>query len=158
MLQHSRSVRNVQVAHMQRSVEPMVQLRGAGVSKWVDEDMILEISKICECLSGNNFEKLVSDGNFDANESEGVKRNILEYLCGDVLDERALKRIGIPGRDYIVGHAQLYEIAPGAPSEFSKRIQLDLIVDGIESDLTLVMHAYKRSEGGVVHIYDAYTL
>ncbi|WP_174935047.1 hypothetical protein [Burkholderia lata] len=128
------------------------------MNKWITGDMILEISKICEYLSINNFEKLVSDGNFYANESEGVKRNILEYLCGDVMDERALKRIGIPGHDYIVGHAQLYEIAPGAPSEFSKRIQLDLIIDGVESDLALVMHAYKRSEGGVVRIYDAYTL
>lgn len=128
------------------------------MNKWITEDMLSEISKICECFSKNNFQKLVSDGNFDVSASIGIKRNILEYLCGDVLDERALVRIGIPSFDYIIDHAKLYEIDPGAPSDSSKRIQLDLVIDDIESDLTLVMYAYKLAEGGRIRIYDALTL
>ncbi|WP_174939775.1 hypothetical protein [Burkholderia lata] len=127
------------------------------MSKWLSEQMLLEISKICGCLSRSNFEKLALDGNFDVAESAGVKRGV-EYLCGDVSDDRALKRIGIPDRDYIIEHAKLYEINPEAPSECSKRIQLDLIVDGVESDLTLVVHAYKRVEGDGVRVYDVLTL
>ncbi|WP_176730068.1 hypothetical protein [Burkholderia seminalis] len=136
----------------------MVQPGDVSVSKWITDDMILEISKICECFSKNIFEKLISNGNFDAKESEGIKRNILEYLCGDVLDENALKRIGVPDRGYIVSHVKLYEIDLGAPSGSSKRMQLDLIIDGVESDLTLVAHAYKMAEGDRILIYDALTL
>lgn len=143
---------------MQRSVEPSVQLGGAGVSKWVAEDMLLEISKICKCFSENNFEKLISDENLDVKASEGIKRGILEYLCGDVLDERALKRVGIPDREYIIERANLYEINPEAPSDFSKRIQLDLIIDGVESDLTLIVYAYKRVEGSGIRVYGVRTL
>lgn len=128
------------------------------MSKWITDDMILEMSRICECFSKNIFEKLVSDGNFDAKESEGIKRNILEYLCGDILDENALKRIGVPDRGYIVSRVRLYEIDPGAPSESSKKVQLDLIIDGVESDLTLVMHAYKMTEKDRILICDALTL
>ncbi|VWB80852.1 hypothetical protein BLA13014_03718 [Burkholderia aenigmatica] len=128
------------------------------MSKWVAEDMLLEISKICKCFSENNFEKLIFDENLDVKASEGIKRGILEYLCGDVLDERALKRVGIPDREYIIERANLYEVDPGAPSELSKRIQLDLIIDGVESDLTLVVYAYKRVEGSGIRVYGVRTL
>lgn len=128
------------------------------MNKWIAEDMVFEISGICECFSKNDFDKLVLNGNFDAKASDGIKRNILEYLCGDIPDERALKRIGVPTRDYILGRAKLYEIDPEVPSESDKRVQLDLIIDGVESDLTLVMHAYKRNEGSWIRVYDALTL
>ena len=67
-------------------------------------------------------------------------------------------RIGVPDENYVLSHSAVYEINPSSPSDRDKRIQMNLIVDGVESDLTLILRAHKREEGDEVRIYGALTL
>jgi hypothetical protein len=120
--------------------------------------MVLEIIKICALISKNDFVRLEAEGNFELNAPSEIKIGILECLGGDFPHEGDLVRVGIPDENYVINNSRLYEINPSSPSDSDKRIQIDLIIDGVESDLTLVLYARKRESGDVVRIYDALTL
>lgn len=87
-----------------------------------------------------------------------IKAGILECLGGNFPSESYLVRIGVPGENYVLNHSALCEINPSSPSGRDKRIPINLIVDGVESDLTLILRAHKREEGDEVRIYGALTL
>lgn len=87
-----------------------------------------------------------------------IKTVILECLGGNSPSESDLVRVGVPDENYVLSHSAVYEINPSSPSDRDKRIQMNLIVDGFESDLTLILRAHKREGGDEVRIYGAPTL
>ncbi|WP_446904418.1 hypothetical protein [Burkholderia sp. YIM B11467] len=125
---------------------------------WITSAMVLEIIKICALISKDDFVRLEVDGNFEVSTSSEIKAGILEYLGGDFQNEIDLARIGVPDENYVLNHSALYEINPSSPSGRDKRIQINLIIDGVESDLTLILRAHKRESGDEVRIYGALTL
>lgn len=125
---------------------------------WITSAMVLEIIKICALISKDDFVRLEVEGNFEVSTASEIKTGILEYLGGDFPNERDLVRVGVPDENYVINHSTLYEINPSSPSDRDKRIQINLIVDGVESDLTLILRAHKREEGDEVRIYGALTL
>lgn len=128
------------------------------MNEWIDSGIKSEIKKICDLISQNNFDSLDKDGYFEVSAASDVKRAILEYLCGDILNEDDLSRINSPDDEYIKIHANILNIDPKAPSEKRKKIELNLILDGAESDMTIIYFAYKNDTDVKVRVYDALTL
>ncbi|KAI1692861.1 hypothetical protein Ddc_23275 [Ditylenchus destructor] len=126
--------------------------------EWVTPSISSIIIDACDHISINDFDQLLRLGMFSPGAEIGVKRAILEYLCGDVLDESELPRVGKPDATYLERNLKLYEIEPRYPSDKQKRVEFPLLIDGEESDLTLILNIYKSDAGAVVRIYDARTL
>ena len=92
------------------------------------------------------------------NAPSEIKTGILGCLGGNSPNESDLVRVRVPDANYVLNHSALYEINPSSSSGRDKRIQINLMVDGVESDLTLILLAHKREEGDEVRICGAPTL
>ncbi|WP_423370114.1 hypothetical protein [Burkholderia sp. LMG 32019] len=125
---------------------------------WITLAMIHQIIRICDLISRNDFVRLEAEGNFEVSTPSEIRAGVLEYLGGDFPRESDLVRIGVPDENYVRNHSIVYEINPSSPSDRDKRIQINLIIDGVESDLTLILHAHKREGGDEVRVYGALTL
>jgi hypothetical protein len=128
------------------------------MDNWITPSILSNIIYICEHISANNIDLLSRCEVFYPDGEIGVKRAMLEYLCGDVLDESELSRVGKPDTCFLERNLKLYEIYPRYPSDKQKRVEFPLLIDDEESDLTLILHIYKASAGVVIKIYDARTL
>jgi hypothetical protein len=129
------------------------------MSTQIASNIIFDIIKICTLISKNEFEKLDENQNFDPRTSAAwVKTGILEYLCGDILNDSDLKRIGIPDENYIINNSKVHEVHPDKSPEEIKIVYIDLMIDGKKSDLTLILYIRGQDKEAKTQIYGARTL
>lgn len=127
------------------------------MNTWITTSMISEIININLLLSQDNFKALSSQGRFIISEPDNIRRAILESF-DDTVDAKNLKRICTPTEEYILKESKVYYINPKQPEQNTKRIELNIIVDGAKSDLTIIYYSYKTQSDIHIKIYDALTL
>ena len=128
------------------------------VINWPNETIIEFIKKICEHISKDEFFYLEKNGFFEVSKAGDIRRSILEYLDGDHINSKNLKKINTPSRDYIEKNCQIFELNPKLPSENAKKIDYDFMIDGKKSDLTMIFRVYYKNGLYNIKIYDALTL
>ena len=127
------------------------------MNQWIDNKFIAEIIKINSHIKEDNFSLLASTHHFHENTPENIRRAILEYF-DDTPDPSHLNKICAPSEKYILDKSRIYHIDPKHPNSKERRIELNVIIENNESDLTIIYFSYKDGRTPCIQIYDALTL
>jgi len=127
------------------------------MNEWIDNKITAEIVEINSNIKEDNFSLLASMHHFHENTPENIRRAILEYF-DDTPEPSNLNKICAPSEKYILEKSRIYFINPKQPNQKERRIELNAIIEGKESDLTIVYFSYKDGRTPCIQIYDALTL
>lgn len=112
-----------------------------------------KIIYINELIRFNKFNELHTEGYLTESKPEDIKRVLVEYFNNDK-NVSNLKKISPPSKEFIQCNAATFFITPKKPDPNQWRIELNLIINDIESDLTAIYYLDTSVSPEKVQLYD----